>query len=157
MLASKSKKQAAILFGILLAILMMQISCGTLARTNFERNRKLWRDSGTVNYRIKIYINKTGHATPNGKFTITVRGGKAESIKREDNSPVDMNTARFWDYDTLDDIFDFIERGTKDAPYKFEVEYDKQLGYPKKLDLDPKQRTLDDELFFQVLEFEVIE
>ena len=142
--------------GILLVMLAAQFSCGVFARMNLKSQRQLWRESGTVNYRMKIYINKTGHATPNGKFIITVRDGEVESIKREDNQAINPDTQRFSQYDTIDDIFNFIERGIEESPYKFEIEYDAKLGYPKKLDLDPKQRTFDDELFFEVLEFEVL-
>lgn len=160
MIKPKFDKQPLFFSGILFVISAAQLACGAADQMNLKSNRQLWRESGSVNYRMKIYINQTGHATPNGNFTITVRNDRVESIKNKNDleiSDINADIARqFARYDTIDDIFNFIENGTKDDPYGFRVEYDQKLGYPKKLNLHSAKDTFDDELFFQVLEFEVL-
>lgn len=143
---------------LLIAILATQFACGTLREIEVGRNRRLWRESGIKNYRMTVEVQKTGHATPNGKFVITVRGGRPESIKRADNLEPVPESIKFGNYKTLDDIFEYIEIEEKDggAWHTREVEYDSKLGYPKKVNLD-KSGVLDEELYFQVLQFEVLE
>lgn len=131
-------------------------SCGGVSYAEIERNRRLWHDSGIVNYRMTVDVQKTGHATPMGKFIIEVRDRKAVSIKMASDPTRDAMTERFSRYDTLDDIFEIIEVENLQVPDKMDVEYDAKLGYPKRLNLDPSTSAMDDELFFQVLQFEAL-
>lgn len=155
------KKQIRILPELLLiAILITQFSCGILRQIELDRNRRLWRESKITNYKMTVDLQKTGHATPMGKFIITVRGGIAESIKSANNPQSDLSNSviKFGKYDTIEDIFEYVEsveRETWDWE-KREIEYDPKLGYPKKVNLDAS-RVFDEELFFQVLQFEVLE
>jgi hypothetical protein len=103
-----------------------------------------------------VDVQKTGHATPMGKFIIEVRDREAVSIKLASDPTRDAMTERFSRYDTLDDIFDIIETASVQRPDKMDIEFDPQLGYPKRLHLDPNASAMDDELFFQVLQFEII-
>ncbi|MGI8641846.1 MAG: DUF6174 domain-containing protein [Pyrinomonadaceae bacterium] len=156
------KKQIRLLFGfLLLSVLATQSSCNIFqhyTESNFDRNRRLWRESKITNYRMTVDLQKTGHAAPMGKFIITVRGGVAESIKSANDPEYVLRKDRFEKYDTIDKIFDIIEREEKEKWYSDikEMEYDSKLGYPKKLRLD-NFSAMDDELFFQVLQFEVLE
>ena len=148
-----------ILSGFLLILsLATQFSCGVWTNFQLKRNRNLWQESNIKNYRMTIAIDKTGHATPNGKFVITVREGKTESIKRADNLEIVGDTVKFGSYDSLDDIFDFIENREKDGGVwdRKEIEYDSKLGYPKRVNIDIA-RVNDEELFFEVLQFESLQ
>jgi len=154
-------KQIRILRGLLLiAIMIAQFSCGTLRQSELDRNRQLWRESKITNYRMTVDLQKAGHATPNGKFVITVREASAESIKSVNNPEVDLRNGglKFERYDTIEDIFAYIENTEKEtwSWNKREIEYDPKLGYPKKVELDTTQ-AVDEELFFAVLQFEVLE
>lgn len=112
-----------------------------------------------------IEIQKTGHAAPNGTFIITVRGGAAKSIKSADFNPdaelIDSNL-RFGNYNTIEGIFAYIKsaenekRESNGSFNRWKVEYDSKLGYPKIVDLD-QSKYIDDELYFEVLEFAVEE
>jgi hypothetical protein len=141
---------------LLTAILTAQFSCGIFQ--GLERNRRLWRESKITNYRMTVNIQKTGHAAPSGKFIVTVREGKTESIKLFDKPEADPSTVKFGRYVTIDELFDYIEKAEKETWSwdKKEIEYDAKLGYPKKVNLDAS-RVFDEELLFQVLEFEVLE
>lgn len=131
-------------------------SCGGVNKAEIERNRRLWHGSGIVNYRMTVDVQKTGHATPMGKFIIEVRDRQAVSIKMANDPTRDAMTERFALYDTIDDIFERIEVASVQRPDKMDIEYDPKLGYPKKLNLDPNTSAMDDELFFQVLQFEAL-
>lgn len=143
---------------VLIVILASQFSCGTSGKAEFDRNRRLWRENNIKNYRMTVDLKKAGHAAPNGKFIINVRDGRSESIRNAaDQEPV-PEIVRFGKYTTLDEIFEYIEAeeqrgGNWDIK---EIEYDPKFGYPRKVNLD-KARVLDDELSFQVLQFETSE
>jgi len=135
------------------AVLLLQISCSDPA-AQFDRNRSLWQASGILSYKMTVKIDKTGHAAPNGTVEIVVRDGRTESITRVENPSTGFDLPRWAAYDSIDDIFEFMEGSIRMPPEKMDVEYDPQYGFPKKLNIDPKLSTRDDELFFQVLEFE---
>lgn len=175
---------APIVSFIFVALLMGQISCaGTGADTDasagavmdtrktsnpgarnlfaidpigtLEENRKRWQDSGVKNYKMTVEIQKPGHATPMGKFIITVRNGVLESTQfASDLKPV-PDQVRFGSYKTVDQIFDYAAAMLKqDAKWSRKVmEFDPKLGYPKRVDLNI-QGSLDEEIFIEVLEFE---
>lgn len=133
-------------------------SSDTLSDSELERNRNLWRESRIENYRMTIDIDKTGHAAPNGKFVITVRNGRTESMKPADNPDSVTVINKLGNYGTPDDIFKYIENEEKSGGSwnRKEIQYDSKLGYPKKVDMD-KANVNDEELFFQVLQFEVLQ
>jgi hypothetical protein len=56
-------------------------------------------------------------------------------------------------YDTIEKLFAAIRRSLARGEYKVLVEYDSDFGYPVKADLDPKEKTFDDEIFFRVSAF----
>lgn len=150
---------SSLLITVLTTILATQFSCAKLQKNEFERNRNLWQESGVKNYKMTVDIKKTGHATPFGKFVITVREGVAPLVQTADNLKTVSEYVKFEGLRTLDDIFRYIERMEKDGGSFFdrrEIEYDAKLGYPKKANLD-NSGVLDDELSFQVLEFEILE
>ncbi len=149
---------SSLFISLLTAILATQFSCAALQKNEFERNRNLWRESGVKNYKMTVEIQKTGHATPMGRFVITIREGMAKSIKNTNNLELISGILRFDGLKTLDDIFGYIERAEKDTGTwgKRVIEYDEKLGYPKKVNLD-KSGVLDDELYFEVLQFEILE
>ncbi len=97
-----------------ISLLTIQFSCATLQKSEFERNHKLWRESNIKNYKMTVEVQKTGHATPMGKFIITVRDGVAKSIQLENLEPVSENV-RFGSYVTIDAMFGCIESAVKDT------------------------------------------
>ena len=143
-----------------IAVWLFHTSCGSSSHLKLERNRRIWRESNTANYRMTVDLQKTGHAAPNGKFIITVRAGTAESIRPVSDPEVEVRKSvlRFDRYDTVEDIFNFIEATEKEDWdwNKREIEYDPQLGYPKKVNVDAR-RVFDEELFFEIQQFDRLE
>jgi hypothetical protein len=60
-------------------------------------------------------------------------------------------------YNTIDKLFAAIRRAITFGEYKIAVEYDADLGFPSKADVDPRERVGDDELFFKVTGFRKIQ
>lgn len=150
------------LLGLVLTVVLAgQFPCGTAGRTEHGRHRSLWNESRITDYRMTVDLQKPGHATPMGKFIVTVRGGKIESIRSVNKPDVELSggksTLKFGPYVTIDEVFGFIERmeSENSSWNKREIEYDPRLGYPKKVNLDAAG-VMDEELLFHVLEFETL-
>jgi hypothetical protein len=140
---------------VVIAFAISGISCSGY---RLDRNRRLWNDSGVTDYRMKVDIQKPGHATPMGKYIIEVRGRHVATVRSPSNPEAVIDTStylrEFARYDTIDDIFSFIERNRSSFALTQQIEYDAVLGYPKKIHMDPDMSAIDDELSFEVLEFE---
>ncbi len=149
----------SVFISLLTTILATQFSCDKLQKNEFERNRRLWRESNIKNYKMTVDLQKTGHARPMGRFVIVARDGAVKSIKNKDNIELSSGgILRFDGLKTLDDIFNFIEQADNDMGiWDIKViQYDEKLGYPKMVNLD-KSGSLDDEIYFEVLQFEIEE
>jgi hypothetical protein len=60
-------------------------------------------------------------------------------------------------YDTIDKLFEAIRRSLVRGQYKVAIEYEPDLGYPVRANLDPNEKTFDDELFLRVTAFRKLE
>jgi hypothetical protein len=56
-------------------------------------------------------------------------------------------------YNTIEKLLAILRREATQTPFKMVVIYDESFGYPRQADLDPRQDTIDDELFFRVIAF----
>lgn len=145
------------------------IANGGLFGSSLEANRKKWEASGITSYRMKTVVQKTGHAAPMGTFLITVRDGKVESVLaggspgtsrgKEPDVPISDSDwlNRFSPYDTIEDYFKIIDKAEEVSNDIFETAYEPTLGYPRRLRLDPKKSTMDDELLVEVLTLEKLD
>lgn len=155
-----SKSRIIKLYGFLLiTVLVIQTSCVVAQfsdKQELAKNRLLWKESGVKSYRMTVDLQKTGHATPMGKFIITVCQGTAVSIRTVDENRLIFNDRMFDRYDTIENIFDYIEIEIKESKswHIKDIEYDSKLGYPKKVNFDSP--GVDDEFSFDVLNFEVL-
>jgi len=160
MMNPKSDGHIRTVYRLLLAVILAaQFSCGIFRESpevELERNRKLWRESKITNYRMTVDLRKSGHAGPRGTFIFTVRRGAAESVAAAKPELTD-SSEDVEQYDTIEKLFQIIESAAKRRPGILEIEYEPQLGYPRKLDLDYKSFVSDDELYFQILQIENLE
>lgn len=139
----------------LMMILAIQFSCvmRQIAKSKFERNRRMWRESKITDYKMTIKVFQSGHANPSGTRIIEIRGGTATSIKLADSEVVD-DSEKWKAYDTVEKIFDIVANAQKKNPATLDVEYDEKLGYPKKLRLEYSFSATDDELAVDILQLE---
>jgi hypothetical protein len=59
-------------------------------------------------------------------------------------------------YNTVDKLLAILRRTATNQPFKMVVSYDPRFGYPVQADLDRREHTADDELFFRVTAFKVL-
>ena len=80
----------------------------------FDANRDKWRSSRNVlNYRMTIKVMQPGYEGVGGVFVVTVRDGKAESVKIPNPSDLkkpDYIPRRINEYDTIEKLFGIIPK-----------------------------------------------
>jgi hypothetical protein len=104
------------------------------------------------------------HKPASYEFTIEVRcfcrlSRRPPSFRVTDGRPVpiraiDAGAQRTYEsYNTIEKLFGVLRRTAPMGPHKMAVKYNQALGYPVSADIDVKERTKDDELFFRVRGF----
>ena len=156
---------------LVFAVALGLLGCGAAGRLvlpGAAHYREKWSASGIRDYRMRVVIQKTGHATPMGTYEVRIRGGRIESVlaagspmggtipEPERPLPEEYINTRFARYGTVERFFDHIEAAEKGSPDLMETEYHPTLGYPTYIHLDPSRSTSDDELMVKVLELEPI-
>lgn len=126
----------------------------TIADTELERNRRLWRESKIVNY------NFVSSRYQGGMYfwipvLIQVRNGKAISMEPTRERAELVKIEGYEDFDTIEKIFDKIHE-SYDNGDKVTVTYNKELGYPESTNIDPKNGGMDTQFTIVVSNFEVI-
>ncbi len=117
-------------------------------REEFERNRQLWRSKNVTNYEMVMEArNSTNIAN---RVEIKVEDGKAKAVVKTDSSY--RGTAeQYKPYDTLEKVFEIVERESKIKHDVLTVTYDPTLGYPKGVISDRSIEIEDNEFTISIL------
>ena len=124
----------------------------------FEVHRAMWVDRKVLNYRFTISTRGAWSGTE--PVTVTVRGGKAVSTEyvcppAECKQAV-VPAADARPYDTVPNIFEFIDGLLNSSMSLPRVHYDKQYGFPTHIAND-RIRNSDDEFSVTVWDFQLLE
>jgi Family of unknown function (DUF6174) len=140
---------------VLLLLLAALLSCSGVG--NLKSNRERWNAAGITNYRMKLHVEKTGHAGPMGNVVIEVKDGNVVSMDRGQGDWYGGDIEKCAAFNTVPKMFDFIEQAASRKPDRINVSYDSTLGYPTRLGLDYDTRGMDDELMWEVKSLERVE
>jgi len=115
-----------------------------------------WRDSGVSDYSY-VYEVSSYYAPPlPGPIRIAVRDSRLSSASLvESGANVDISGMPAVP-GTIESAYEFIAALLAEYPYNIDVEYDANLGYPKKIMVDFSEST-DDEATYFLKSFEVIQ
>ena len=80
-------------------------------------------------------------------FRVNNGAGSRAGLLRT-RSPEDLEK-----YSTVEKQFAFIRAALREQPYRVEIEYDPVLGYPRRVYIDPRQYTADEEYGFAIEAF----
>lgn len=108
-----------------------------------EANRNRWQSVGFTDYTYRV--DRACFCGFFGLAEIEVRDGVIVAVTHaEDGTAVDPEFFQF--YDTVEDLFDLIQDAIAREAAVLDVEYDDQLGYPLRIELDYAFNVADDEL-----------
>jgi hypothetical protein len=91
-------------------------------------------------------------AFPPGFVRLVVKDNKiVEGIDLTTNQPVPQETLQY--YQTIDELFAWMETMQAQNPARLEVEYEARFGYPKKIEFDQSVYIADEELWIEMQAF----
>ncbi|MCZ3387283.1 MAG: DUF6174 domain-containing protein [Actinomycetia bacterium] len=114
--------------------------------TDLQQAVQRWASVGPVSYRMTL-VSSCGERNGLGVFRVTVTPG-GTSVEAVDRASDET------DIKTIPDLFAFIDETAASGAEVVDVEYDTDLGYPQKIDVDYVVDAIDDEACYTVKDFE---
>jgi len=117
-----------------------------------ERARDRWRREGPKDYRYEFELHCHCIEEPHRPVVVWVRNGAVyDAVYADNGGPVPDEDLRF--YRTIDGLFEVIGDAINRRADFLDVEYDREYGYPRFVEIDYEYRTADDEVSFTVRRF----
>ena len=129
-----------------------------IERDEFLVHRTLWANKNILNYRFTVSTRGAWSGTE--PVTVTIRDGKVVSTEYvcppAECKQTEVPAADAKPYDTVPNIFAFIDGLLKDSMSMPRVHYDKQFGFPANI-VNDRIRIADDEFSVTVWDFQLLE
>ncbi len=156
MLQIRPKNPARWLALAALAVLLpsCEVSPTDLDRnTAFREAREQWTLANVSSYSYTVRRNCFCAAATQGPARVEVRNGQTVSVTAAAGATA-FDRAAFDAYDTVDELFQQVERAMDAKPFRLAVSYDTELGFPSEMFMNPGGNTADDESGFVVVDFQ---
>jgi hypothetical protein len=141
------------LFTFITILALILSACG--APTEFEQNRSKWDEQGARHYRFDLRVGCFCPYMGEMPVTITVLGGEMASVVGSDGRPASDELLLFVEnFNTIDKIFDTLDKALNGGADQVDVEYDSTYGFPTKISIDYIKMAVDDEMGFEITNFE---
>jgi hypothetical protein len=129
-----------------------------IERDEFVVHRAMWANKNILNYRFTVSTRGAWSGTE--PVTVTVRDGKAVSTEYvcppAECRQTDVPAADAGPFDTVPNIFEFIDGLLNHSMSLPRVHYDKRFGFPANI-LNDRIRISDDEFSVTVWDFQLLE
>ncbi len=145
---------------ILLMLAFILAACSAGATTDFDKNLAKWNDANISHYRYQLFIGCFCAFRDQMPLTIEVKDGEVVSMIRSDGSsvsPTDASYDVYESYATIDRVFLKLEADQTGEADEVAVTFDSNYGFPVNVAVDNIKEAVDDEISYQILEFEVLE
>lgn len=125
-------------------------------RRELRRARDAWARAEVDSYRYTLARSCFCGGEAMGPVTIEVRDGAPVSVVyTETGQPAE---ARFFErVDTVEELFDYVEKSIQEEDHDLEIEYHETLGYPTRINNEGSANIADDEVLYTISSFEVLE
>ena len=149
-----SRTRANALAAAILAALTVS-SCGLLEpdpwsdrQAELDANRAVWEATGITSYTYQL--RRLCYCGLAGDLIVTVSDHAVVGVERVDGSPVPTSERQY--VEGIDDLFDIVQDAIDERAFRYDVEYDDELGYPTVVDLDPIRNAIDEEVRYEASE-----
>ncbi len=119
---------------------LMQVFQGLSAREN-------WRQNPHAHYR--YVLHRRCYCPAPNDVRVEVANGRVTNVT-DLKSGKDLPPARLSGYASIDELIARIDAAVARKPDSMRVEYDRHMGYPKRVHIDPSYRIADDEIDFTI-------
>ncbi len=144
----------------LLILALILSACSAGATTDFDKNLAKWNDANIFHYRYQLFIGCFCPFAGDMPLTIEVKDGEIVSMTRFDGTPIsetDPSYVVYESYATIDRIFLKLEADQTGDADEVIVTFGSTYGFPANVAVDNIKEAIDDEISYQVSNFEVLE
>ena len=108
-------------------------------------NREKWLAHGVSGYQIEM--QKICYCVPEvvRMMVFDVKDNNVQSVRYADTGE-DVDPQHYGDFNTIESMFDFVEKALEKDPADLSISYDDEYGYIKELTVDFKENIADDEI-----------
>lgn len=135
-------------FALLFLLALAACSDPASPESQIDEAADRWAERGPTNYQYQYW--QVCECLPTGRWIVAVREGEvvaAEVAPGENPQPTTPPLDQFY---TVEGLFDRLRTSAASNPFRFDVEFDGSLGYPRDADIDVSQQTVDDEYRLEV-------
>ena len=141
---------------VMLAIVLTACSA-VQPKSEFERARERWQDANVSHYRFSLFIGCFCVFSQDMPLNIEVKDGEVVSMEYQSGNEIDAaNREYFRRFETIDKIFDELEKDKNGEADEVTVAYEEKYGYPAQVHIDFIKNAVDDEVSLQISAFEVL-
>lgn len=115
------------------------------AINDIEEAKKQWETNNFTSYHAEV--ERICFCPPPPTYQLVVQKGEVIEVRDlESGEPVSSPEA----YQTVEDIFSWLQRVAAENPKKLELEFHPQYGYPTLIDYNQSDQIIDEELFMRI-------
>ncbi|MBN8654564.1 MAG: hypothetical protein J0M11_02425 [Anaerolineae bacterium] len=143
---------------LLLVLSLLLVACS--ASSEYDQNLKKWQEANIDHYRFDLFIGCFCPFRNVMPLTIEVQNGEVVSITQVDGVVVtaeDPSYELFTSAASMDALFTMLEADLNGDADEVLVTYDTTYGFPTSISVDQIKEAVDDEIFYQVENFEVLQ
>lgn len=142
---------------IYILLIFVLAACGGTS-TEFDKNLMKWNESNVSHYQMQVSVScfcPFGEVNP---ITVIVKDNQVLSMMGANGVEIldtDPLYATLMTYATIDNLFDWTGQALADAD-EIEVSYNATYGFPNNISVDYITEAVDDEMWIEVTNFEVV-
>ncbi len=145
---------------ILLALAIILTACSGRGSSEYDKNLAKWNDAHITHYRYSLFIGCFCPFVDDMPVTIEVNNGEIVSMTSGKGTVIDSTGPLqevLKQYSTIDRVFLKLEADLTGDADEVAVTYDPVYGFPVNVAVDNIRAAVDDEISYQVSNFEILE
>lgn len=145
---------------LVLTLVFILAACSVPAPSQYDQNLKTWDGANVTHYRFKLSLICFCIFTDQMPLTVEVKDGEVVSVLNQAGEivlPTDDLYQYYEPYLTIDRLFSQLGVALSGEAEEVLVTYNPTRGYPADLTIDYIKEAIDDELYIQVTDFEVLQ
>ena len=143
----------------LLVSVFLLVACSAVAApaSEFDQAREKWQEAGISHYRFDLNIGCFCAFSQDMPLSIEVQDGEVVSMEYRSGNEIDPVNMEFFErFETIDKIFEELEKALDGDSDKVTVTYDETNGFPAEVSIDYMELAADDEIYLTISNFEAL-
>ena len=136
----------------LLLISTAGFGCRNEVKDELKKHRRIWENEVVRDYQYRLQVLCFCPPDVTNPVIVEVKNGVTFSVIYA-GTGLPVGNTNFVRYDTIDEMFQVIEDAINQGADEIKVEYNADLGYPTRIDIDFIKMAVDDEITYTISNF----